>query len=255
MALPARKIHVIATAVVGVQLLVWTVTGLAFTLFDFGAVHGTKDRAPPLAVDLAAVRVGAEEAARVAVSRRGGAGTSVSPAEAVRSVTLETLSGRPTYVVLFVDDKNGVLVDATNGVVSSGVDRDTASSIARGAHVGRPSARVVERRHEDDRDVFVVHLDDPARTDVTVDGVTGDVTAWRNRDYRVFDALWSAHVLAYVDGRSPANWPLRIVALVAVVASVSGTASLLTRLREWARARRSTSAPSVARAPSAPTPT
>src|SRR5262249_6250506 len=111
------------------------------------------------------------------------------------------------------------------------VGADLAAQIAASAHRGSPRTRRVERRREDDRDVFAVALDDPMDTVVMVDAHTGEVAAWRNRAYRRFDALWSAHVLGYLDRRSPANWPLRGVALLAVLVSTSGAGLLISRLR------------------------
>jgi Na+-transporting NADH:ubiquinone oxidoreductase subunit F len=217
-----RKVHVVMTSLVGAQLVVWVTTGLAFTLFDFGVVRGTADRSQPTPIALSAVGVGTEQAARVAGANASGA--------AVRSVVLESLDGRPTYTIAFVGEKKEVLVDATTGTLIS-VDAARAASIAVGAFRGRTRAESVERRRSDDRDTFVVRLDDARGTEVTVDAVTGAVTAWQNRSFRFFDALWSAHVLGYLDRTSPANWPLRSVAFLAFVAVASGTGLLLARLR------------------------
>jgi uncharacterized membrane protein YkoI len=210
----------VLTSIAGAQLVVWVATGFAFTCFDFEAVRGTKDRAPPASVAFDRVRVRPEEAAHTATE--GGA--------AVKSVALKTVDGRPTYVVAFSGTHGEVLIDAERGDVAS-VNRDAATRIAVGAYRGGARARTVESRREDDRDVFVVHLDDARDTEVTVDALTGDIATWKNRPYRFFDALWSAHVLGYLDRRSPANWPLRVVAFLAVAAIASGVALLLGRLR------------------------
>jgi uncharacterized membrane protein YkoI len=223
-----RKVHVVMTALVGAQLVVWTATGFAFTLFDFGAVRGTADRAPAPAVDLDGLRVTPGDAARLAASGASGA--------RARSVALIPVDGRTTYVVAFAGGHDEVLVDATNGIVKR-VDDDVASRIAVSAFHGDVHVRDVERRRSDDRDGFVVHLDDRRDTLVTVDAHTGEVTAWKNRPYRLFDALFSAHVLGYVDGTSPANWPLRVLGFLALAAAASGAGLLLGRFREFARAR------------------
>jgi uncharacterized membrane protein YkoI len=218
-----RTIHLVMTSIVGAQLVVWTVTGFAFTLFDFGVVRGTGDRALPDPIALGAVAVRAEEAARIASSRASGG--------KVKSITLEALAGRPTYTVAFVGEKKEILVDAATAAVA-GVDSDLAARIAVSAFRGHARARSVDRRSNDDRDTFVVRLDDARDTEVTVDAATGAVTAWQNRSFRFFDALWSAHVLGYLDRTSPANWPLRGVAFLALIAAASGTGLLLVRLRQ-----------------------
>jgi uncharacterized membrane protein YkoI len=227
-----RKVHLGVTAVVGAQLVVWTATGFAFTLFDFAAVRGTADRAPPSAVDFARVHL-TPVAAAVAASR------SVTAAHAVvRSIVLQPLGGDATYVVAFAGGPDEVLVDAASGAVRR-VDRDVAARIAVGAYHGAVHARDVERRRADDRDGFVVRLDDRRSTEVTVDAHTGEVTSWKNGAYRWFDALWSAHVLGYVDRTSPANWPLRVVGFLALAAATSGAGLLAQRLLSLVRGRRS----------------
>src|SRR5882672_8125857 len=146
-----RRVHLVMTSVVGAQLVVWVTTGLAFTLFDFGVVRGTADRSQPTPIAFSAVGVGVEGAARIAGARPSGA--------AVRSVMLEAVAGRPTYTVAFVGDEKEVLVDAATGAVTS-LDADRAVRIAVAAFRGRTRARSVERRRSDERDAFVVHLDD-----------------------------------------------------------------------------------------------
>src|SRR4029077_14650360 len=81
-----RRLHLIATLLVGVPLVVWTVTGFAFTWFDFAAVRGAGDRveASPLAVG--DVRVSLADA----VARAGGT---------ARTVELRDVGGRPAWIV------------------------------------------------------------------------------------------------------------------------------------------------------------
>jgi uncharacterized membrane protein YkoI len=214
-----RRIHVAATAIVGAQLVVWTVTGLAFTLFDFDAMRGTEDRAPLPELDLRRLRIPADEAAKAA----GGSCTS-----GVRTIGIRPLAGRIVYELTCADGKT-VLLDAETGAGST-IDQSLAAGIARDAFRGPVSVRSVERKSSEGDEVFVVHLDDRRGTDVSVDASTGRITAWENRSFRRFDWLWSAHVLGYIDRKSPANWPLRIAALVAVVVSGSGAFLLGGRL-------------------------
>jgi hypothetical protein len=225
-----RQVHVIATAIVGAQLVVWTSTGLAFTLFDFTVVHGDADRArdaplalptPPLPIDGAIAR-----------ARSG------RPADAsVQSLDLTMLAGRPTYVASFTSAPE-VLVDAVSGVVVV-VDAEAAVRVARRAFARPVASRAVESREVDGRRVFVVTLDDERATEVTVDALTGKVRAWQNRAWRTFDALWSLHVLGYISRQSPANWPLRVAAFVALSAALSGAGLLgVGAGRRWRSARR-----------------
>jgi uncharacterized iron-regulated membrane protein len=224
-----RKVHLIMTAIVGAQLVVWTSTGLAFTLFDFTVVHGDADRARDTAVTLPPEPVPIGHAIARARTARPTAG-------AVQSVELTMLDGRPIYVASFASGPEA-LVDAASGDVVA-IDAKAAVRVARRAFARPVASRAVESRDVDGRRAFVVTLDDERATEVTVDGVTGKVSAWQNRAWRTFDALWSLHVVGYIDRKSPANWPLRIVAFVAFAAALSGAGLLGVRAgRRWRRAR------------------
>ena len=122
-----------------------------------------------------------------------------------------------------------MLVGASDGLRFS-VDEEVAARIAVSNFRGRVRARGVQSQVDDDGvRSMVVRLDDERATDVAIDPETGAVTSWRNRTWRLFDALWSIHVLGYLDRRSPANWPLRVVAFAAALAASSGAALLLSR--------------------------
>ncbi|WP_394835044.1 PepSY domain-containing protein [Pendulispora rubella] len=208
-----RKLHFMATAILGVQLVAWALTGFAFTLFDFRVVRGTDDRAPVVALDFASVRLRPGEL--------------VPDARDVQSVRLKMLDARPVYEVSVAGEPR--LIDAADGTAVS-IDEARASRIAAKAYRGDAHARGIERQDDDGKAVWVVHLDDARATDVAVDATTGDIAWWRNGTWRAFDVLWSIHVLGYVDRHSPAHWPLRIVGFLAAMAAMSGAGLLLSRL-------------------------
>jgi hypothetical protein len=195
-----RRLHRIATLVVGVPLLVWTATGFAFTCFDFAAVRGVADRveAPPLA-------------------------------------ELRDVAGRRVWIVRGqrVDAADGMalppLGEAEARAIAQAAHR-SRPAVASASLLTRPS-------QVDDLDVPVwrVRLDDGHGTDVYVSPATGAIVAWRNSAWRRFDALWSLHVWGFVSRDNPAHLPLRIAGLFAVVAALTG-AGLLVRgwTRRWA---------------------
>ena len=226
-----RRVHVVATAIVGAQLVVWTSTGLAFTLFDFSVVHGDADRAREPALTLPPELVPLDHALDRAMER---ARTAPPARDGVRALELTMLDGRPTYVASFASGPE-VLVDAATGDIVV-LDSAAAASVARRAFARPVASRSVESREVDGRHVFVVTLDDERATEVTVDASTGKVRSWRNRAWRAFDALWSLHVLGYVNRKNPANWPLRIVAFAALTVALSGAGLLGARaIRRFGR--------------------
>jgi hypothetical protein len=219
-----RRVHRIATIVVGVPLLVWTATGFAFTWFDFTAVRGTGDRVTPAPLVAADVRVPLGDA----LAKVGGA---------AKSIELRAVGGRPTWIL------DGKRIDAVDGTLGAPLDAQAATAIARAAHREQPPAAnaqlLTAARQVLDLDVPVwrVRLDDGHGTEVYVSPSSGAVVAWRNNAWRRFDALWSLHVFGFVSRDNPAHLPLRIAGGLALLVAASGAWILvgsLTRRRRVA---------------------
>src|SRR5437867_1275546 len=107
-----RRLHRAATVVVGIQLLIWTATGFAFTCFDFGKVRGAGDRVPAPPLDPTMIRVDLQQA--IAIAGR-------PPSQ----IELRALGGRPTWAV------GDVLVDALDGRRRGPLRADEALELAR----------------------------------------------------------------------------------------------------------------------------
>src|SRR5256885_723378 len=116
-----RWLHRIVTVAVGVPLVVWTLTGFAFTWFDFTAVRGENDRVPAKPVRAEEVRVSVADV----LGRAGGQ---------AREVELRSLGGRATWIV------DGKRIDAADGTVGGPLDAEAVAAIAREAHRGQPAA-------------------------------------------------------------------------------------------------------------------
>src|SRR4051812_24142725 len=103
MKLAVRKVHVVATAIIGLQLVVWALTGFGFTLFDFDEVHGERERERGAVevLEPAALRVSVADAMSAARRRRGATGGIVD-------ASLRSIAGRPTYAVTFAAENDPV---------------------------------------------------------------------------------------------------------------------------------------------------
>ncbi len=214
-----RRVHRIATIVVGIPLLLWTATGFAFTWFDFAAVRGQGDRVEPPPVRASDVRVGLADA----LARTGGA---------ARAVELRSVGGRPTWII------DGKRIDAGDGTVGAPLDAAAAAAIAQAAHRARPAVRaatlVTAAAAAPDLEVPVwrVTLADGRGTDVFVAPATGAIVGWRNDAWRRFDALWSLHVFGFVSRDNPAHLPLRLAGGLALLVAASGAWILAGTLRK-----------------------
>jgi hypothetical protein len=147
-------------------------------------------------------------------------------------------------------------VDARSGR-DSPVDAAEAELIARQDQPGQPAMRSIERiekaTHVEYRGrplpAWRVTLADDAGTVVYVDAIMGDVTARRNDVWRLYDFLWSLHIMDYGE-REAFNHPLLIVAAsLGCLTVISGASLWALRLMRWLRRPRRgprTDAPSAA---------
>lgn len=214
-----RRLHRLATIVIGLQLLVWTATGVAFSWFDFAVVRGEADRPAPSTLRAGEARISVEEA----IARAG--------AHAVVAVELRALGARAVYqLTLAGDGARPILVDAIDGRVRPPISAAEAAELGRAAHRASPEVRDVTwlSAPSDAPDVELpawrVRLADARRTEVFIAPATGRVLAFRNSSWRWFDRLWSLHVLGYINRDQPAHWAMRIAASLALLAVLSGAA-------------------------------
>lgn len=223
-------IHRWISAVALVQLAIWVVSGFFFAVVPMKRVKGIPvdgaNTAPLTASDPLL-------SPNVALAK-------LAPAGAVTKLELVGTPGGPMYRA-----KVGATryrIDARSGE-SRHVDEQEAREIARRDQPGSPAVRDAARIELDadieyrDRPLpaWRVRLADDAATVVYVDAVTGEVTARRNGVWRVYDFLWSLHIMDY-RGRESFNHPLLIAAACLGMFTVaSGAALWMLRTVRWLR--------------------
>ncbi|MBS2012566.1 MAG: PepSY domain-containing protein [Deltaproteobacteria bacterium] len=215
------------------QLLAWSVSGLFFSAVPrprvMGrAVAGAHER--PLA-GVAPSSI----AALVEQAKARGVGD-------VRRI--EVRGSRAGDVAIVTGSEGRVRLDAATAEPKP-VDADEAKATASADQPSSPAASSVERVERappiEYRDkplpAWRVTLADGAGTVVYVDAVTGDVTARRNDTWRIYDFLWSLHIMAYRD-REDFRHPLLIGAAgLATATALSGLVLWVTRVARRRRAK------------------
>jgi uncharacterized iron-regulated membrane protein len=94
-----------------------------------------------------------------------------------------------------------------------------------------------------DLPVWQISFDDPDGTNLYVSAATGKVMARRSSTWRIYDFLWSLHIMDYSE-RDNFNNPLVIAAAaIAFVLAVSGVVMLYLRfspsvIRRWRSSRK-----------------
>jgi hypothetical protein len=201
-----RKIHKWVGLVIGLQFLIWAISGTAMALLDMNEVAGGEvavlsDPLPILA-----------NQAWPKVQR-------ILGDQEVSGVTLRPLPGGQA---LQVTTSKGVrLFEASTGAPIS-IDRKTATSIARDAHPsGLQPARAVQlseltlavREHK--LPIWQVDFADEKHSSYYVSGTTGEVLERRNDSWRWWDFFWMLHNMDYAK-RTSFNHPLIIMVGVAM---------------------------------------
>ena len=227
------RLHKWIALVVGVQLLAWSISGLLMTVVPISQVRGEHNIRKQEAVDLRAT-------ALVPIANA----LEKLPAGVVSRVELRALAGRPVYEVAF-EGSSPLLLDARSGALLSPVTELLAIKIAASDFSG--AGRVTEAtlitekppiEFRGDTPVWRISFDDPDESNIYVSAGTGKVVARRSSTWRIYDFLWSLHIMDYSE-RENFNNPLVIVAAVLALAlAVSGVVLLILRLlpsviRRW----------------------
>ncbi len=195
-----RRIHKWVGLVIGLQFLIWAISGTVMALLDMDDVAGgaTNEQIAP-----------APQAHRRAWPR-------IQRALAGQPISKLSTRALPRGQVYEVATADGVkLFDAADGSLVM-IDRAAALSIARAAHPGRADvARVAPlqslplavREHE--LPIWQVDFQDEADSSYFVSGTTGQILERRNDTWRWWDFFWMLHNMDYAN-RTSFNHPLII---------------------------------------------
>lgn len=200
-----RTLHKWFGLILGLQLLLWTISGAMMALLDHHKVSGEHTvRAPaPLAAPTQLVPIGT-------LAEAVGA--------PVQSVKLRPLNDRYVYEVKAAARTS--MLDAASGkpVV---IDAAAARGLATAAYVGEGKITAVEpvARHGLETRGLVLPLwkasfDDADNTTLYVATATGEVER-RNDTWRLWDVFWMLHIMDY-SNRTSFNHPLIITVATGV---------------------------------------
>lgn len=200
-----RRLHKWIGLLVGLQFVLWMVSGLMMGWLDHDRVQGHIWRAH--AVPVPAWPLDALPAETVL---RAASGTDAH----VGGVASAWLDGRPVYRIL--DGGLTRLVDARSGQALS-IDPEFARRLAQASYTG-PGRAGLARKVDATLEVrahagpfWRVDFDDADGTTVYLSDQTGEVLVHRNDTWRLFDIFWMLHIMDYT-GRSDFNNPLVVMA-------------------------------------------
>jgi len=196
-----RKVHKWVGLIIGLQLLMWAISGTAMALLPMDEVTGG---------DMANQVIPAIPAGNKAWPK-------VQAALAGEPITELSLRPLPSGQALQVTTSDGVrLFDATDGKLIV-IDGKTARTIASATHPTGSAVRKVAplkeltlavREHE--LPIWQVDFRDEKNSSYYVSGTTGEVLERRNATWRWWDFFWMLHNMDYAK-RTNFNHPLIIM--------------------------------------------
>lgn len=209
-----RRIHKWVGLLLGIQFLLWAVSGAMMATLDHHEVSGGREAATQAAPLL---------------PRAGSAWPRVR--DALGQTPLRAVSLRPLLGRQMIEVDTGIdvrLFDVTSGRRVR-IDRDLAADLARIAHPARaPVERVLRlvrpelavREHA--LPIWKVEFADDANSTYYISGNTGAVLERRNDSWRLWDFFWMLHTMDY-SNRASFNHPLIVtVAIGAVWLALTG---------------------------------
>jgi hypothetical protein len=204
---------------VGLQLAVWTLSGLYMVVVDLDFIHGdslVRNLSPALARDRAMAPLAPIIAGRSDVT----------------GVELRVLPDQDQAVYEVRGGSRRELYDAASGHAVPQLDEHRARTLATAYYAGAGSiARVtfIGQEHEVPREIrgrnaplWRVDFDDALATTLYVDPQSGRLVSRRHRFWRWFDFLWSLHIMDYGERENIDNALLRVATPVAVTTATFG---------------------------------
>lgn len=215
----ARRIHKWLALFVGIQVLLWTVTGFYMVTIHIDYIHGDhlvrSPRAEPFRLDQmvspAAVLASVPEA---------------------REVRLHRFGDTPTWRAETA--KGAILVDGATGRQLPPLSEEQVREAARAIYTGNPTIVSTKLLTEAPLEMqtrkppyWQVEFEGWNQPTLYISPTTGELISRRHNLWRLFDIAWMLHIMDY-DERSDVNNPLlRVATWSAFVMAISGAWLLL----------------------------
>ena len=206
-----RKTHRYLGLFIGIQFLMWTISGMYFSWTDLDEIHGDHLRETHV-----------YEASFTDL---------MSPTEAageqkIRAMVLKDIAGEPYYWI-----NEGILADARTGEVKRGISEAEALAIADQHMMDGLDIASVEKitstgKHHEYRGrplpAWVISYDTPENIKAYVSVADGTFQTLRHRDWRWFDFLWMTHTMDYESRDDFNTIVLRGFSLLGLITVMSG---------------------------------
>jgi uncharacterized iron-regulated membrane protein len=218
-----RKAHRWLGLIVSIQLLMWTASGLFFSIPDITDVRGEQYLTQSNSININ------QEARENIVSISAIIDNAKVDLEANETVLLKHRAGRLIYQVEKNPPEKKLIFDALTGQPMTYITSTEAISIVSARTELSPTEAVLINEPKTgsefrgrDLPLFKVTVTKPKKGIVYVDPVTGEIAAIRTKLWRAWDFLWSLHIMDYQERDDFSHWLLRLFSALGVLTVLSG---------------------------------
>ena len=214
----SRKIHKWLMLFLSIQFVIWSISGVYMVVFDIDYIHGDS-----LVID--------DQSFIDHQQINYSLNQLFSDYPQAKNLELSTFLGTSVYrfVQPLKQKSTNVMLDANSGQLLSPLTKNTAEAVARFNYQGEGVITNIElltdnapfelsSRH---LPVWRVDYDDFGSPTLYISAQSGKVVTRRHQFWRIFDLMFSLHVMDYED-EDPANKLLLFFALFSVLAVISG---------------------------------
>lgn len=212
----ARNLHKWLGLFVGLQLLIWLVSGLYMVIVDIDFIHGdplVRNMQQPVAIP---------DATQISI-----ASLRSSYPDATR-IELKPVMGKPFYTVTTASDH--YLIQPTSGAVISPLNEKAARDIATFHFNGEDrirNARLISSEPPTEIQtrslpLWQVNFDDRFSTSFYIDPYSGSLVTRRHQYWRIFDFLWMLHIMDYEERTDAHNLLLKSAEIAGLAFAISG---------------------------------
>jgi hypothetical protein len=231
-ALLARTLHKWLALIIGIQALMWVMSGFYMVVVDLDFIHGD-----PLVRNLTTAPPRATEWSPIGVL-----------AEKHRGISEVRIKGLPTFEHALYElktESGTVLVDAMTGEQISPLSQEQVAALARAYYAKSGELASLTLLTESPPleiqtrplPLWRVDFDDWLETSLYVHPESGELVTRRHRFWRWFDFFWMLHIMDYKAREDINNNLLRVAATGGTLLALSGVWLLFFSFRRRAKAR------------------
>lgn len=222
-----RKSHRWLGLLIGIQLLLWTVSGLYFTLIPIQEIRGEDQIREIAPVNFAFTPLASPAVAISNLAVQTGSSLQV------HAVYLRRMLDTPIYEIRYSlsGEKHVTMADAASGELRLPLSEQEAREIAQQDFAIDAPVSSVEYIEDVASDAeyrggplpaWRVNFAHDSGTRIYVSAEQGRVTARRNDSWRIFDFMWMLHIMDFEDRDNFNTLLLQLLAVLGVITIFSG---------------------------------